>query len=171
MKNNFLTIILTPTLIFLPIFSIAQGFSWAQGFNGAFFGGGNSTNNMTIDANNNILGMGFFSNTVDVDASANTYNLTAIGQVDAFLLKEDATGNFHWAKHFQCKHSGNFGIQNNEVAINVDAAGYIYIIGSFRDTVDFDPGPGFFYIGTPPNISHLFIVKLDSIGDFIWAKQ
>jgi hypothetical protein len=51
-----------------------------------------------------------------------------------------------------------------------DAAGNVYTTGGFRGTSDFDPGPGV-YSMTPVADNDLFVSKLDSAGNFVWAKS
>ncbi|MEM6805202.1 MAG: T9SS type A sorting domain-containing protein, partial [Bacteroidota bacterium] len=51
-----------------------------------------------------------------------------------------------------------------------DANGNIYATGSFNGMVDFDPGPGVFNLSTNGD-RECFLLKLDSLGNFIWAKQ
>src|SRR5690606_27265302 len=60
--------------------------------------------------------------------------------------------------------------------IAVDGSGNVYIAGNYRDTADFDPGPGKFESIAPrPNASSLtsnanfFVCQLDSNGNFGWA--
>ena len=48
-------------------------------------------------AGNVYLG-GLFPSTVDFDPGPASFNLTAQGFEDAFVLKLDASGNFIWAK-------------------------------------------------------------------------
>jgi len=50
-----------------------------------------------------------------------------------------------------------------------DASGNIYTTGNFKNTVDFDPGPGVFNLTA--NDYNIFISKLDAAGNFIWAKH
>lgn len=45
-----------------------------------------------------------------------------------------------------------------------------YLMGSFIDTLDLDPGPGIFNVVTG-NLSDIFLVKLDSNGNFIWGRK
>jgi hypothetical protein len=54
----------------------------------------------------------------------------------------------------------------------VDAAGNVYIIGSFTGTLDMDPGPGTFWLSaaTPGRVG-VFLAKLDADGNLLWAKQ
>lgn len=94
MKNYLIFYIIIYFFFLCPEVCNAQGFSWAQGFTAIGGGAHYATRNMTVDANNNILVVGGFNGTLDVDQSANTFNLTAIGQIDGLLLKEDAAGHF-----------------------------------------------------------------------------
>ena len=56
-------------------------------------------------------------------------------------------------------------------AIAVDAAGNTYTTGGFAQTVDFDPGPSVFNLTSNNNSGDIFVVKLDSNGNFKWAKS
>src|SRR5690606_25737750 len=158
----------------VPFLTNAQGFSWAQGF--AAIGGvpvsSSVVVNTTCDISNNIYSIGGFTGTVDFDKSSTTYNITSANPGSFFILKEDAAGNFLWAKAFHRKSNVAFSIHGRSLSLDTD--GNIYIAGTFTDTVDFDPGPGTYYM-TPPMSSvasnNAFIVKLNPNGDFIWAKQ
>ncbi len=48
--------------------------------------------------------------------------------------------------------------------------GYIYIVGNFIDTVDLDPGPGILQDVSTGNIRSMYVQKLDSAGNLVWAK-
>jgi VCBS repeat-containing protein len=56
---------------------------------------------------------------------------------------------------------------DDATAVAVDAAGYVYSAGTFRGTVDLDPGPGTFEVSAP-NID-VYVRKLDADGNFVWA--
>lgn len=72
--------------------------------------------------------------------------------------------NFAWAKSL-----GNAG-EDDGFCITVDAIGNSYTTGFFKDTVDFDPGPGTYTLAAVGYFD-IFILKLDANGNFIWAKQ
>lgn len=51
----------------------------------------------------------------------------------------------------------------------VDRFGDTYLVGSFKGTVDFDPGPGVVNL-TSRGSSDAFLVKLDAAGSIRWAR-
>ena len=119
---------------------------------------------LVLDNSGNVYLTGSFRGTVDFDPGTNTYNLTALGTSDCFVTKLDPSGNFVWAKQF-----GGTGSNVTGSSLALDSSGNVYSIGNFSSTVDFDPG-----IGVQNLISFgsndIFISKLDSSGNFIWAK-
>src|SRR5690606_10447503 len=56
------------------------------------------------------------------------------------------------------------------VSVAADSNGHVYCVGYFRDTVDFDPGPGVTNLIAAAT-RNIFITKLDSAGHLVWAKQ
>jgi hypothetical protein len=120
---------------------------------------------MHIDDVGNVYTTGYFSGTVDFDPGAATFNLTSVNSaLEIFISKYDNQGNFIWAKSF----SGN----GNDVGfgIDTDPSGNILLTGYFNATLDFDPGPNSFLL-TSQGGKDIFALKLDSLGDFIWAKS
>lgn len=58
-------------------------------------------------------------------------------------------------------------------AVTVDGDGNVYTTGSFLNyngDSDFDPGDGVFNL-TPAGSSDIFVSKLDTAGDFVWARR
>ncbi len=76
----------------------------------------------------------------------------------------DINGNFVWAK----KVGGTNYDRGYSLA--VDISGNIYTTGSFTGTVDFDPGIGISSL-TYLKGDDMFVQKLDSSGNFVWAKH
>jgi hypothetical protein len=97
--------------------------------------------------------VGVFGGTADFDPGPGTYYLTSAGGFDIFVLKLDSGGNFVWAYSM----TGPGSKQGN--SIGVDSGGNVYTTGQFRDTVDFDPGPGTYYL-TSAGQNDLFVLKL-----------
>jgi hypothetical protein len=136
-------------------------FIWVKQLGGAGYDRGYS---IALDAVGNVYGAGHFASTCDFDPGTNSYNLTALGNTDAFIVKLDASGNFLWAKHL--------GGTNTEqvVSIACDTSANIYATGGFKGTVDFDPGSGTYNL-TTSGFQDVFAAKFDAAGNFIWAKQ
>ncbi|MDQ3047957.1 MAG: hypothetical protein M3R27_10445, partial [Bacteroidota bacterium] len=53
--------------------------------------------------------------------------------------------------------------------ISIDSNGDLLIAGTFGGSVDFDPGPGIFSLNG--GYRDIFILKLDSAGNFLWVRQ
>ena len=115
---------------------------------------------------------------IDIDAWGNAYvtgylqgqdiiagqTFTSTGDRDAFLIKVDAAGNFEWLKQTQSiagTHAYGRGVA-------VDVQGNPIITGDFDDFIIIGPytlsGMGGF--GT-----EAFVIKYDSAGNPLWAKQ
>jgi len=119
---------------------------------------------MALDSNGNIYTTGYFKGSADFDPSNGVANLTSSGLNDIFILKSDPNGNFIWAKRI--------GGTNSEAAasIAIDRNGGIVTIGNFTGIVDFDPGDGVANL-TSSGGDDIFVLKLDSFGNYIWAKN
>jgi hypothetical protein len=140
--------------VFILKLDSSGNFLWAKSI-----GGGSSKS--TVDSNGNIIIAGQYFGTIDVDPSPNVYNLSPGG---LYIVKLDLNGNFVFAKEFE-----NYNADPGSV--KTDYNDNIYFTGNFDDTLDCDPGIGVFelYSNYPEN--NLFLLKLNSTGDFIWAKS
>jgi len=116
-----------------------------------------------LDGTGNIYTTGVFSGTDDFDPGIGVSNMTSFGGNDVFVLKLDASANFVFAKQV-----GGTGLDEGW-AIEVDNASNIIIGGDFQGTSDFDPGVGTFTI-TSAGSYDAFVCKLNSSGNFVWAK-
>ena len=124
-------------------------------------------NSITIDASGNVYTAGYFSGTTDFDPGVGTFNLTS-SDIGAFVQKMDASGNFLWAKSLEnVSVTGGYSSANS---ITIDASGNVYTAGYFTGLTDFDPGVGT-YILTNYDDDDIFIQKMDSSGNFLWAKS
>src|SRR5436190_593073 len=79
-------------------------------------------------------------------------------------ISSQAQPNFQWATQFS--GAGN----DLGTAVATDAAGNVYLTGTFQNTVDFDPGVGVYTLAAQSS-QDIFISKLDAGGNFVWAKQ
>jgi hypothetical protein len=136
---------------------------------------------ISIDADNqnNILVIGQFTDSIDLDFGVGQQwvyaNGTSLGTFrSVFVAKYDAAGSYIWGRQLSARN-----LQNSHVIwsdqIKTDLANNIIITGSFKDTVDFDPGPAVFtMVGDTTTVGlagDKFLLKLDSNGNFIWAKK
>jgi hypothetical protein len=127
---------------------------------------------LAADPFGNLVIGGSFSDSSDMDPGSGTFMIYGNGHLvpDGFLAKLDSAGNPRWA----CTIGGQ--AYDDVLGVTTDAFGNVFACGYFRDTVDFDPGPGVFHLISTKN--HLgffqedgFVVKYDSIGNFRWAIQ
>ena len=120
---------------------------------------------ITIDASGNILITGSFQLTADFDPSTGIFNLNSLGNNDIFVLKLDPSGNFLWAEGM-----GGVG-DDNGYSIASDASGNVFSTGYYSGTADFDPGAATYTLGTFGSNNSTYISKLNSSGNFVWAKN
>jgi hypothetical protein len=147
--------------IFISKLDADGNFVWARQMGGDSYASGRS---LVLDAANNMYFTGVFSGAVDFDPGPGSFTLVSVGAQDAFICKLDAGGNFGWAKQI----GGALG--DSGISLALDQSGNVYASGHFRDTVDFDPGPGVFNLVSEGN-SDIFICNLDSGGNFRWARR
>lgn len=122
---------------------------------------------ITNDAFGNVYTTGSFSQTVDFDPGSGVQNLTVTsGVIDTFIQKLDSNGNFIWIKQIGSATSTSESVQS--VAIDTD--NNICLVGHFKGTLDFDPSVVNTFNMTSTGDGDIFILKLDSDGDFIWTK-
>lgn len=126
------------------------------------------SSSITAGTPGNIVVTGHMKGTIDFDPSLTIANLTANSNIDIFICKFDTSGNFIWAKNMG--DSGYAYSANYANSVIADASGNIYTTGSFNETTDFDPGTSTFNLVSNGN-DDIFISKLDSTGNFVWAKQ
>lgn len=91
---------------------------------------------VAIDGGDAVYTTGYFESTADFDPGAGVAQLSSNGGRDVFVTKLSSTLGFDWAV--------KAGAGSNDVGwgIRVDSAKSVYIVGEFRNTVDFDPTAG-----------------------------
>lgn len=116
------------------------------------------------DVSGNIYIAGLFNGTMNFDPGPGSFTMAStFTSADPFVAKYDPSGNFIWAKGFGGQYL------ENVCSVVTDTANNVYVTGTFQDTIDFDPGPGTFTLNSPGY--DLFILKLNSQGNFAWAKK
>lgn len=143
----------------------AQQFDWVKTMSGS---GSGIPMDMALDDQGFIYCTGNFFDTVDFDPGPGTTILVAKGQADMFVCKVSPQGDLVWVRQLE----GRGNAVSLSRGVDVDAEGNVYFAGGFTDTVDFDPGPGTLLYSTPmQNQNQLFVSKLDSSGNLVWANQ
>ena len=152
------------TDIFVQKLNSSGSYVWAEAFSGT---GSNTGNDIAVDASGNVYITGNYLGTVDFDPGVGTSNLTSSGagaSIDIFVARLDTAGAYTWAVSM----GGAIGTDRGH-GIVVDSLGNVYTTGRFQDTGDFDPGVGTSNL-TSLGSYDVFVSKLDSSGNFVWAK-
>ncbi len=145
---------------YLACYSPAGIFNWVSTF------GGNLDDDLAgieLWNNGSIYCSGYFTGSTDFDGNAGIHIVSSLGDADAFILKYDIQGNFHWVE--------TLGGTGYDAAYGLDIfKDLIYFTGTFSDSVDFNPG-----IGVALKISggsgDIFLCQFDSIGNFNWVNS
>jgi riboflavin synthase len=118
---------------------------------------------LSVDDSGNVYTTGSYALTCDFNPGVGIANRTAVGGGDIYVHKLDNSGNFKWVKSIG-------GISTDTGAdIKTDSLGNVYVTGYFNGTADFDPGIGVLNL-TSNGLEDAFIIKLDFLGNLIWAK-
>ncbi len=150
MKKIYLTILIA----FISIYGFAQApnWAWAKSAGGAASSYGASC---STDASGNIIVTGAFESS---SITFGTTTLTNAGFKDMYIVKYDPSGNVLWAK---C--AGGL-YDDKATCCNTDASGNIIVSGYFgSSSITFG-------ITTLTNTG-MFVVKYDSNGNVVWAKN
>jgi gliding motility-associated-like protein len=154
----------TYTDIFVAKYDINANYIWAKRF-------GSSVNQdewgfgITVDPTGNVYTTGTFQGTVDFDPNSGVTNIVGSSVItNNFISKLDTNGNYIWAKSFS--GSGAAGR-----AIDLDSAGNVYTTGYFYGICDFDPNAGMANLTATGGAAYLFVSKLDSGGNYVWARH
>jgi len=139
----------------------AQGqIQWTHLFEDVLF------NLIYIDQNSNFYCNSDFTGTVSIDGTAFTSN----GGSDILVFGLDAQFHLLWAKQIggnQNENSYNDDIANT-ISAKVDSQNNIYLAGTFQSST---LNIGNIQLNNPANAKNVFILKIDSNGNFIWANQ
>lgn len=142
----------------VTISSNAQSFDWVKQIEG-----NNAEQVYSVSSNgSDIYSTGTYNGISDFDPGAGTQTLSTIGGYDFFVQKLDQNGDFLW-----CKSLGGTGDDAGRV-IN-DYGTSVIISGTFSESMDFDPGTGV-EARTSNGGTDIFILALDSNGDFLWVE-
>jgi hypothetical protein len=122
---------------FISRFDTDGNFIWAKSWNADFISPYSGLG-MGIDDDDNIYITGtFVGGNTDFDPGPEIANTTAYGGWDYYLSKFNMDGEFLWVKSWGGPGQEGFGYD-----VAIDSLGYASVIGGYRETADFDPGPG-----------------------------
>ena len=161
MKKMIFTLVTIHLLVVSTLISQPVKIAWASQIGGSE---AERCNAIAVDGEGNVYSAGGFSVPVDFDPGEATFLLEPAGFNDIYIQKLNAAGQFVWAKSI----AGSYG----EIikSMQVDGNGNIYATGCFSGTVDFDPGVNNYSL-TSMGSNDIFVLKLDTNGRFLWAKQ
>jgi hypothetical protein len=158
---------------FVTKFSTAGNLIWARTFADTGQISGIGGHDIAVDSSGNVYTTGIYIGKIDFDPGKRRFildsNVAGYGNVYAtYISALNASGNFLWAKSTQS--TGGVGYHARPAAMTLDGEGGIYIAGEFAGTPDFNPGTGSFRL-TSAGDRDVFIWKLDTSGNFVWAGQ
>ncbi len=160
MKNKLFLLL---ALISTSLFSQNIQLDWVNNINGN--GGIASAKCIAINNNDDIYTAGDIGDAVCFDA--NTSQCISTQSHVFYIYKSDMDGNYIWVNVYD--------ISNESTATDIvvryeNNQEFIYILGFFSGELDIDKNPNTPNFITGPD-SDIFLLKLDSSGHFIWAKQ
>lgn len=149
--------------IFIAKYSSSGEYLWAKSIG---WWDGETGNSVALDHEGNLLVTGRFGDSggaIDFDPGPDSSMLLCQGYNDVFIAKYDTDGNHIWSK--------SIGAEEDDTGYSIDCddQGNVFIGGNFKDTVDFDPGPGNYSLISAGDFD-IFIMQLNSYGEFIWAR-
>jgi len=149
---------------FITKFNANGSYAWTQTFGGR---GSAGIVGLAAAANGAVVGVGNYSDTIDLDpgAGVDLVQTATSFQQDPLVVKLAANGSLVWGGTFA---STTDSTSNVATTVAVDASDTVYVAGWYWGTTDFDPGPTT-SVFTALNQSG-WVVKLSSAGAFGWAQ-
>ena len=145
--------------LFLSQISFSQDVEWLQHY-GAFKKGTSAVhaNDVAYDTQGNFYIVGDKGAAARFDGLLNNQ----IGSYDYFIAKYNSAGTLLWIKG-----AGVTGEATTANGIVIDANDNVYVTGSFSGTINF----GGVSLTCSNNATEVFLLKYDTAGNVIWARQ
>ena len=113
---------------------------------------------IAVDDGGNITITGYYYSSST--ANFGSHSMSGQGSNDIFISRLDTNGNWIWSK------SAGGSSSDNGYGVAMDNSGNAYITGSYYSTA---------YFGSTSLAGYsndeAFLAKLDSVGNFVWAKR
>ncbi len=113
----------------------------------------------------NVVLVGYFEQTVDLDPTTGAKLVNSSGGTDGFVVAINATGNYLWAQQI----GGSSDDLIMDVAIE-DSTNNIYVAGGFTGTVDFDFSSALDQFTSVGNTFDAFITKITATGNYMFTR-
>jgi hypothetical protein len=134
-------------------FCVTPPLLWSQRFGGEHWAASSS---VAADASGNVFLAGSFSGAVNFGGGP----LVSVGSEDVFVVKFDPSGSHVWSRQFgDTCYTGTRSVA-------VDAAGNVFLAGSFGGGVDFGGGRL-----TSAGGYDIFLAKFDPSGTHSWSRR
>ncbi|MEM7372119.1 MAG: SBBP repeat-containing protein [Bacteroidota bacterium] len=160
MKHGFLLALMyfaSPSLLFSQV----EHLSWASTIGGP---AEDRSTAIAVDVEENVYSTGWFRSMVDFDPGEQSVSLISFGEEDIYVSKQGPSGEHLWTRSF------GSSAQDYGRSLQLDSDGNVYVTGSFRGTVDFDPSVDVWNLSSAGD-EDIFVLKLDPYGNFLWAQS
>lgn len=160
-----------------------QVYDWSVKHNSQRGASQMTVNHIRTDAAGNVYTIGIFTDTINFgggpvpDQLVGAQSWQGNGQYDFYITKQAKDSTLIWIKRLN-KRSFRFNdiyASPSATGFELDAAGNIYICGSFPGTLDVDPGSDSLNFTGPFNVlgnaNSSFVAKYDNDGDLLWGKH
>lgn len=132
---------------------------WAKSAGGSLNDYGYSVD-VDVMGNITVVG-GFYSNTI----TFGTFLLTNAGNAEAFIVKYDSVGNTIWAM------SAGGSVADVAYGVTTDATGNSIVTGYFNSSLIIFGSTTLNNTAGTTGTSDYFVVKIDPLGNVLWAKN
>ncbi|RZJ70780.1 MAG: T9SS type A sorting domain-containing protein [Flavobacterium sp.] len=138
---------------------------WAKRFGGNGYDG---IGGFKLGTDGSMYIAGIFGDTADFDPGAGSFNITAQGFYDGFVMKLDNTGNFVWAKKIGGENIDSFS------GLEINPDGNLILLGSFSSpslTFNMNGANQTFTNNTNGAYNDVIVLEMDPSGNYIWGKS
>jgi hypothetical protein len=119
-----------------------------------------------VDSVGNAFIYGVYDGVVDFDPGTGESVKRSDTDGPAFISKFDSSATFQWVRTIHLDYP--MGSIERHCTVTNDSN--VYLTGKYYDTVDFDPSPDVYEL-TSNGYADIYLVKIDSNGDFAWARS